>query len=69
MSRTGSWVSCKLRSILEVLRRHMSFSSYISQEHRPGFSIHKNGNGYDMMEGSKFYSTNSKTLTKLDGNR
>ena len=69
MSGTGSWVSYKLRSILEVLHRDRSFSSYISQEHRPGFSIHKNGNGYDMKEGSKFYSTNSKTLTKLDGNR
>ncbi|XP_065619123.1 uncharacterized protein LOC112012173 [Quercus suber] len=68
MSRTGSGLSCKLRSILETLHRDRSCSGYISQGHRPVFSVNKLGNGYGMNEGSKFFSINSKTWKKHDAN-
>ncbi|KAF3974005.1 hypothetical protein CMV_002618 [Castanea mollissima] len=68
MSRTGSGLSCKLRSILETIHRDRSCSGYISQGHQQVFSVHKLGNGYGMNEGSKFFSTNSKSWKKHDPN-
>ncbi|KAL4614883.1 hypothetical protein ACB092_07G084900 [Castanea dentata] len=68
MSRTGSGLSCKLRSVLETIHRDRSCSGYISQGLRLVFSVHKLGNGYGMNEGSKFFSTNSKSWKKHDAN-
>ncbi|KAE8009236.1 hypothetical protein FH972_005685 [Carpinus fangiana] len=76
MSRTGSWVSNKLPSLLQLLIQQRSFSGcYISQGngHRAGGFVadYKLGNGgYNRMNRRviQFFSTNSKTQTKLDAN-
>ncbi|XP_059448543.1 uncharacterized protein LOC132179787 [Corylus avellana] len=70
MSRTGSWVSYKLPSILQLLLHQRSFSGRCAS----GFAAdYKLGNGgYNRMNRRviQFFSTNySKTQTKLDANK
>ncbi|XP_041011793.1 uncharacterized protein LOC121255499 [Juglans microcarpa x Juglans regia] len=70
MLRTGSWVSCNLRGILQLLRHDMiSCSSYMYRGYRPVFAVDKFEKGYWMNRGFRLISTSTGgNWSKLDGN-
>ncbi|KAF5448458.1 hypothetical protein F2P56_028993 [Juglans regia] len=70
MLRTGSWVSCNLRSILQLLRHDMiSCSSYMYRGYRPVFAVDKFEKDYRMSGGFRLFSTSTGgNWTKLYGN-
>ncbi|KAK7250536.1 hypothetical protein RIF29_33039 [Crotalaria pallida] len=69
MSRKGSWITLKFRSVLDVVRVSRFQSSYGGlQRQTPIMSPAKVGSGYWMNPGLQFFSTNnSNSSTNANG--